>query len=98
MELTGLQMATGTIDRTGAGQSSWSKRITAVWLLGSLVLLPVDFVTLPFNMALADVWILAGLPFLWLSFALGHQTIGLTYAVAMLADSRRQYRQHLCRP
>jgi len=54
-----------------------------IWLLGMLVLLPLDFVKLPLNMIPVDVWILMGLPIFWLSFIRGKQIISLSYAVPM---------------
>jgi O-antigen ligase len=53
------------------------------WLVGTLVLLPVDLVKLPLNMTLVDCWILMGLPILWLSFVRGRFVINLSYTVAM---------------
>jgi hypothetical protein len=83
VELTRLQALTGRIAPSRASQSSLSRWITAVWLFGTLVLLPVDLIGLPFNMSLVDVWILVALPFFWLSFVRGHQAISLAYAAAM---------------
>ena len=54
-----------------------------IWLLGTLVLLPVDFVKLPLNMSLVDCWILLALPAMWLSFVRRSHVISLSYAVAM---------------
>ena len=54
-----------------------------IWLVGTLVLLPVDLIKLPFNMILVDCWILMALPILWLSFLRGRYVISLSYMVAM---------------
>jgi O-antigen ligase len=54
-----------------------------IWLVGTLVLLPVDLIKLPFNMILVDCWILMALPILWLSFLRGRYVISLSYTLAM---------------
>ncbi|MBI1880704.1 MAG: O-antigen ligase family protein [Chloroflexi bacterium] len=54
-----------------------------IWLLGTLVLLPVDLIKLPLNMLLVDCWILIALPIFWLSFVRGRYVINLSYTVAM---------------
>jgi O-antigen ligase len=54
-----------------------------IWLLGMLVLLPLDLIKLPFNTTLVDVWVLMALPIFWLSFVRGRYVISLSYAVAM---------------
>lgn len=79
----GHKPLTGPIDPSQAGQSSLLKWLTIIWLLGILVLLPLDFVKLPLNMIPVDVWILMGLPIFWLSFIRGRQIISLSYAVPM---------------
>ena len=79
----GQKPLTDPIDPSQAGQSSWLRRITMIWLLGMLVLLPVDLIKLPLNIILVDCWILMGLPIFWLSFIRGRQIISLSYAVPM---------------
>lgn len=74
---------TNTIDNSEAAQTSLSRRLTMVWLMGILVLMPLDFIKLPLNMALVDCWILLALPVLWLSFVRGSHTFSLSYAIAM---------------
>jgi len=74
---------TNTIDYSQAVQSPVSRRLTMIWLLGMLVLLPADFVDLPLNMTPVDCWILLALPALWLSFVRGSHTFSLSYAFAM---------------
>jgi O-antigen ligase len=54
-----------------------------IWLLGTMVLLPVDLIKLPLNMLLVDCWILMGLPILWLFYVRGRYFISLSYVVAM---------------
>ena len=72
---------TNAIDQ--AAQSPLSRRLTMIWLLGIVVLLPLDFVKLPLNMGLVDCWILLALPILWLSFVRGSHIMNLSYAIAM---------------
>ena len=66
-----------------AGQSSLSRRLIMLWLVGTLVLLPVDFVKLPLNTTLVDCWIILALPIFGLSFVRGSYTMNLSYAIAM---------------
>jgi O-antigen ligase len=54
-----------------------------IWLVGTLILLPVDLIKLPLNIILVDCWILMGLPILGLSFIRGRHVMNLSYAVAM---------------
>lgn len=60
-----------------------------IWLVGTLLLLPLDIIKLPIisfgqtRMILVDCWILMALPVLWLSFSCGSQIIRLPYAVPM---------------
>lgn len=75
--------STSPIDHSEAGQSLLSRRLIMIWLAGMLVLLPLDFVKLPFNIIPVDCWILMGLPVLWLTFIRGSHIISLSYAVAM---------------
>jgi hypothetical protein len=71
------------IDPAQAGQSPLSRRLIMIWLVGTLVLLPVDLIKLPLNMTLVDCWILMGLPIIGLSFVRGRYVISLSYTVAM---------------
>ena len=68
---------------TESGQSSLSRRLTMIWLAGTLVLLPLDFVKLPLNIIPVDVWVLMGMPIVWLSFFRGPHILNKSYAVAM---------------
>jgi hypothetical protein len=54
-----------------------------IWLVGTLVLLPMDMIKLPLNMTLVDCWVLMALPILWLSFYRRSRIIILSYAVPM---------------
>jgi O-antigen ligase len=54
-----------------------------IWLVGTLVLLTVDLISLPLNMNVVDVWILMALPILWLSFARTHHIISFPYTIAI---------------
>ncbi|HLF28444.1 MAG TPA: O-antigen ligase family protein [Anaerolineae bacterium] len=54
-----------------------------IWLVGTLVLLPVDLISLPLNMNLVDFWILMGLPILVLSFTRAHHVISFPYTIAI---------------
>jgi hypothetical protein len=47
---------------TNTIHSSWSKRIILIWLVGTVIFLPVKIINLPFNFELVDGWILIGLP------------------------------------
>lgn len=79
----GHKPLTDTIDPSEVGQSSLSRYLIMIWLVGTLVLLPVDLIKLPLNMIFVDVWILMALPILWLSFLRGRDVISLSYMVAM---------------
>ena len=72
-------------DHPERGQSSLSKHIIMIWLLGTLVLLPVKIFAFSLNLELVDFWILMALTIFWLFFILGRQTIiaNSSYAVAM---------------
>lgn len=52
--------------------------------MGALVLLPFDIIKLPLNMTPVDLWIMAGLPLLWLSFLRERQVMGVLYVIPML--------------
>ena len=71
----------GPIAPSEAGQSSWS--VTMIWLVGIVVLLPLDMIRLPFNITPVDIWILVALPVFWLTFVRGQHVLSLSYTVAM---------------
>lgn len=48
------------------------------------MLLPVDLIHLPLNMNVVDVWVLLGIPFVWLGLVRGPNAFGWPYALAML--------------
>lgn len=81
--LNNFTRSTAVIDHSETRQSVLSKRLMFLWLVGLVILLPVDIIHLPLNMALVDVWILAGLPLLWLSFLRGPQVISVSYTIPM---------------
>ena len=70
------------IPPTEAEKSTIFKRVLMLWMLGMVILLPMNIINLPLNMALADYWILVGLPFLWLFVIKGHYPISLSYTIA----------------
>lgn len=70
-------------DAAQLDQSSWFNRFTMAWLLGMLLLLPMDLIKLPLNMTLVDCWILLGLPIFWLTFMRGYYVISWSYAIPM---------------
>lgn len=66
-----------------ATQSALSRRLAIMWVAGTLVLLPVDFIKLPLNMTLVDCWILLALPAMFLSSVRGTRAFSFSYAIAM---------------
>ena len=77
----GHTMLTDTVNHWDEDQSSLSRPILMIWLVGMLILLPVEFFQLPLNVEVADFWILMGLPIVWIFLILERQHISLTYAV-----------------
>lgn len=72
-------------DHLQAEQSSLSRTIVVMWLMGTVVLLPVKVFSFPLNMELVDFWILWALPIFWVFFILKSQTIiSWSYTLAML--------------
>jgi O-antigen ligase len=71
------------IDLSKAGQSPLLKCLVMIWLLGMVVLLPLDLLKLPYNATVVDIWVGMGLPIFWLSFACGKQSISLSYTIPM---------------
>lgn len=55
------------------------KPVVMVWLLVSIVLLPVLRFELPLGMAVIDVWIMLGLPVAWLYLIQGRHPVRLPY-------------------
>ena len=72
---------TNKIGHPKADQTSWSRNIKIIWVLGMVILLPSDMIKLPLNMTLMDCWIFMGLPIFWLSFFRKKQVISLSYMV-----------------
>ena len=61
-------------------QSVFASRISTLWLVGTVVLLPVKIVNLPFNFEVVDAWVLMGLPIAVLFFLIGpRQYLSLSY-------------------
>lgn len=54
-----------------------------IWLVGMLVLLPLEMIKLPFNITFVEVWILMALPIVVLSFVRGKQIISSSYLIPM---------------
>jgi len=54
-----------------------------IWLLGTVILLPVSIFKLPFNMGLVDAWIVLALPIFWLFFVRGRLVISFSYTIPM---------------
>lgn len=78
-------LAAPAVGDSAASQSSLSRYLIMIWLLGTVLLAPVKIFTLPHNIELVDFWVLMALPVLWLSFIFGrHARISLPYTVAML--------------
>lgn len=73
----------GPLYRLSAGPSSLFQYFKVIWLMGVVILLPMDFIKLPLNTTPVDVWILLALPTVWLLFGHGIQSVSLGYLVAM---------------
>lgn len=71
------------IDLSQSDQSPLLRRLVMIWLLGIVVLLPLDLIKLPLNMICVDVWTCLALPFFWFSFVCGKQSISLSYTIPM---------------
>jgi len=56
-------------------------RAMRLWLIGILVLLPIELGKLPLNVDVADAWIVMGLPIIWAFLLRGQRLIALSYAV-----------------
>jgi O-antigen ligase len=67
-----------------AAQSSFSSRIIILWLVGTVIFLPIKIINLPFNFELVDAWILMGLPIAILYIVVRpRQLISLAYILPM---------------
>jgi hypothetical protein len=65
-----------------AAQSSLPSHIMMLWLVGTVIFLPVKIINLPFNFELVDIWILMGLPVVLLFYVIKpRQIISLSYIV-----------------
>ena len=76
------KLLTETTYRSEAGQSSLPRYIIMIWIIGTLVLLPLYFIKLPSNMNPVDIWVIGALPVFWLFFILWRQTINTSYMLA----------------
>ena len=66
---------------TAAQSFLWS-RIIMIWLVGTVIFLPVKIINLPFNFELVDIWILMGLPIALLFYVIRpRQIISLFYLI-----------------
>lgn len=77
------QAGKGTIQSIENGRASFLTQITMIWLLGTVVLLPMNIINLPMNMTLVDYWILIAMPVLWLFVIRGSYPISLSYTITM---------------
>ncbi len=69
-------------DRAETRGSSRLSRLIVIWLVGTVILLPVKIINLPSNFELVDIWILIGLPVLLVMYIAGRRpVINLTYAI-----------------
>jgi len=50
-------------NRSKADLSPLARLVTLIWILGTLILLPVNNINLPFNLAFVDIWILIQVAF-----------------------------------
>ncbi|MHA2401532.1 MAG: O-antigen ligase family protein [Candidatus Kariarchaeaceae archaeon] len=66
-------------NRSKAELSPLARLITLIWISGTLILLPVNNIKLPFNIALVDIWILIAVPLFWLYFYFENKTIHFAY-------------------
>ena len=65
-------------------QSSFLSSIITIWLVGTVILLPIKILNLPLNFELVDVWIILGLPVALLFFIVRpRQFVGLSYIIPM---------------
>ncbi len=71
------------IDHASADRSSRSRSLKIFWLMGVMILLPMDFIKLPLNTVPVDLWILLALPIVWFFFGYGIQSISLSYLFSM---------------
>ena len=57
-----LPLANDTRSPGNVDQSALSRNLILVWLVGTVIFLPVKIINLPSNFELVDLWILVGLP------------------------------------
>ncbi len=76
-------LSTLAVDPSERSRSPGLRSVVVTCLLGMFVLLPVQSVALPLNLALVDLWSFIVLPISWLYLMRVHQTVRLPYVVAM---------------
>lgn len=62
---------------------SLSRQLRLVWLMGVVILLPMDFIKLPLNTVPVDAWILLAMPLVWLFYGYKVKSISVMYLVAI---------------
>lgn len=72
---------TSSLAASGQGRARVS--FGALWLIGSVVLLPFNLIALPMNMDVVDLWVLLGLPVVLLSLKREGSRVAWPYLVAM---------------
>lgn len=77
----GQQTLAHAMYRAQGAQSSFSTRITMIWLVVTLAMLPVECFNIPFHMDMVDISIMMGLPVVWIFIILERQPINSTYAL-----------------
>jgi hypothetical protein len=66
-------------NRSKTDLSPLARLVALIWILGTLILLPVNNIKLPLNLALVDIWILIAVPFFWLYFFFENKTVRFAY-------------------
>ena len=78
-----MTVKTGVIATSQEVQTSGSRHVAIIWLVGMFLLLPVELIKLPLNVSLVDVWTMAAIPIVWISVPRGRQQISTYYTVPM---------------
>lgn len=71
------------VERSQPNRSSLLQRFALIYVVGTFVLLPVQFIVLPLNMSPVELWNLLTLPILWLYLLKIHQEVRLAYGRAI---------------
>ncbi|MEZ4869906.1 MAG: O-antigen ligase family protein [Caldilineaceae bacterium] len=80
----GYSQSIESVEQANIVHSPLVQHLIVLWLMGALVLLPLDIFRLPLNVTAVDLWMLMALPILWLFFLRGPQVISLSYLVAIV--------------